>query len=197
LTEKYKPYVNEYKANHLAYNNRKKDSEINDFYATEPKAVEDLLKVESFSKQILEPAVGMGHIANVLENNGYEIKSSDIIDRGYKNTEVKDFFDYKENSLDIVTNPPFKLAQKFLEHAQAISTDGVKIALFLKLTWLEGKARGEMFKKYPPKYIYVFSSRRVCARGGDFEKYKSSAVAYCWYIWEVGYKSDPIVKWID
>lgn len=60
MTEKYKPYINEYKANHLAYNNRKKDSEINDFYATEPKAVEDLLKVESFSKQILEPAVGMG-----------------------------------------------------------------------------------------------------------------------------------------
>lgn len=191
MTENKKP-----RANHLAYNNRKKDSEINDFYATEPRAVEDLMRVESFSNGIWEPAVGKGHIAEVLKDNGYEVFGSDLIDRGYKDAEIKDFFDYDYNDRDIVTNPPFKLAQKFLEHAQEISKDGVKIAFFLKLTWLEGKARGEMFKKYPPKYVYVFSSRRVCAKDGDFDTYKGSAVAYCWYIWEVGYKSEPIIRWI-
>ena len=195
--EKYTPYVNNFKPNHLSTNNRRKDSEINDFYATDPRAAQDLLDVEEFSDTVWECAVGKGHIANVLKDNGYKVIATDLIDRGYPDTEEKNFFDYKENDKDIITNPPFKLAQKFLEHAQEISSNGTRIAFFLKLTWLEGKARGKMFKKYPPKYIYVFSSRRGCARGGDFDKYSSSAVAYCWYIWEVGEHTEPIIRWID
>lgn len=185
------------RANHLVTNNRRTDSEKNDFYATEPRAVQDLLNVEKFDETIWECAVGKGHIADVFKENGYKVISSDLIDRGYPDTEVKSFLDYTENKYDIITNPPYRLAQKFLEHAQEISEDGVRIAFFLKLTWLEGKARGEMFKKYPPKYVYVFSSRRSCAKNGVFEGLESSAVAYCWFIWEVGKKTEPIVRWID
>lgn len=35
-----------------------------------------------------------------------------------------------------------------------------------------------------------------CAKNGEFEKYSSSAVAYAWFIWEKGYKGNPIIKWI-
>ena len=37
-----------------------------DYYATEPRAVELLLEVEKFDKNILEPACGEGHISKVL-----------------------------------------------------------------------------------------------------------------------------------
>jgi hypothetical protein len=70
--------------------------------------------------------------------------------------------------------------------------------MFLKVQFLEGKARREMFEKYPPKKIYISSSRLRCAMNGDFEKYaKSNAVAYAWFIWEKGYKGETTVRWFN
>ena len=57
-----------------------------------------------------------------------------------------------------------------------------------------------MFLKYPPKKIYVSSSRLLCAKNGDFEgmrKGGGSAVAYAWFIWEKGYDGDTIVRWVN
>lgn len=53
---------------------------------------------------------------------------------------------------DILTNPPYKYEKEFIEHAMTIIPDGRKVFMFLKLQFLEGKARGELFKKYPPRY---------------------------------------------
>ena len=72
--------------------------------------------------------------------------------------------------------------------------------MFLKLTFLEGKARyRELFSKHPPKIIYVFSERVLCAKNGEFEKMKAgggSAVAYAWYVWEKGYQGKTTIEWI-
>lgn len=88
-------------------------------------------------------------------------------------------------------------AKEFVEKALEISMDSTKIAMFLKLTFLEGKARKILFKKYPPKTVYVFSSRVKCAKNGDFASIGSSAVAYAWFIWEKGFKGEPIIKWFN
>jgi len=84
-----------------------------------------------------------------------------------------------------------------VEKALDISADGTKVAMFLKLTFLESKSRRELFRKYPPKTVWVSSARLQCAKNGDFETYKQgtgTAVAYCWYIWEKGYVGDTVVK---
>lgn len=102
--------------------------------------------------------------------------------------------------MDIITNPPFKYAQQFIEHAMDINSDGNKVLMFLKVLFLEGKSRKEMFNKYPPKCIYVSSSRVLCAKNADFEGMKNgggSAIAYAWYEFEKGYKGDTIIKWIN
>lgn len=79
-----------------------------------------------------------------------------------------------------------------------IIDDGHKVAMFLKLQFLEGKARRELFRKWPPKTVYVSSSRLHCAMNGDFEKYaKSNAIAYAWFVWVKGYTGDTVVKWIN
>ena len=44
----------------ISGNNRRSDAEANDYYATEPKAVEILLEKEKFNKYIWEPACGGG-----------------------------------------------------------------------------------------------------------------------------------------
>lgn len=72
--------------------------------------------------------------------------------------------------------------------------------MFLKLTFLEGKGRKELFEKYPPKVVYVSRSRILCAKNGDFQRMRDtggSAVAYAWFVWEKGYQGDTIIKWIN
>jgi hypothetical protein len=78
----------------------------------------------------------------------------------------------------------------------SVISEGNKVAMLLKLTFLEGQKRKQMFKINPPKLVGVYSKRISCYRNGDFSIKTSSAIAYCWYIWEKGYKGDTIVKWI-
>ena len=189
-----------------ASNHTDKERENNDYYATEPKALELLLKLETFSPYVWECACGEGHLSDVLKSHGHKVKSSDIIDRGYPETEILDFLKVDKPDIkhdfprDIITNPPYKYAKEFVEHALDISMDSTKIAMFLKVQFLEGKARKELFKKYPPKIIYVASSRLLCAKNGDFETMRKgggSAVAYAWFIWEKGFKGDTVVRWFN
>lgn len=185
-----------------ASNHTEKDREVNDYYATEPKAVELLLEQERFSPWIWEPACGEGHISEVLKGHGYDVFSSDLIDRGYKDAVVRDFLDTIHNyeERDIITNPPYKFAKEFVEHALDISQDGTKVAMFLKVQFLEGKERRKLFEKYPPKVIYVASGRLLCAKNGEFEKMRQgggSAVAYAWFVWEKGFSGAPRIKWIN
>lgn len=135
-----------------------------------------------------------------LESFGYDVKSTDLIDRGYGKGGV-DFFECNEVfNGDILTNPPYKKALEFVLKALDLITEGHKVFMFLKLTFLEGKTRyKQLFFKKPPKLIYVFSQRVQCAKNGDFEKYSQgvgTAVAYAWYVWEKGYNGETSIKWI-
>ena len=69
---------------------------------------------------------------------------------------------------DIITNPPYKYALQFVEKALERVKPGRKVAMFLKLQFLEGKSRKAFFLKHPPKTVYVSSSRLICAMNGDF-----------------------------
>lgn len=181
-----------------ANNHSNNERENNDYYATDPKAVKLLLEKESFSNNILECCVGGGHIAEVLKDNGYNVMAMDIIDRGYPYTIVQDFLEYNEIfNGDIITNPPYKISLPIIKHALDIVSVGHKVAMFLKIQFLEGKSRREFFKENPPKVVYVSSSRLNCYMNGDFTNNPSSAVCYCWYIWEKGYKGEPIIRWIN
>ena len=145
----------------LAGGNPKKKRVDNDFYATNPKAVEMLLEQESFEcNNILEPCVGNGNIAVALKlhNPSAKILGVDIVDRGYPKTFVSDFLtlDIPLKFDTIITNPPFSLAKEFVEKSLTHLTNTGKCAMFLKIQFLEGSKRKEFFKKHPPKYIYMF-----------------------------------------
>lgn len=180
-----------------ASNHTDAERQKDDYYATEPRAVQMLLEKEQFSKCIWEPACGEGHISEVLKNNGYAVISTDKVNRGYG--EVKDFLidNDEEVQLDIITNPPYKYAREFVQKAIEIVKPGHKVAMFLKLTFLEGKERRKMFEKYPPKMIYVASGRLQCAKNGDFDTMSQTAVCYAWFVWEKGYEGRPMVDWIN
>lgn len=183
-----------------ASNHTDKERQNEDFYATDPIAAELLLKLEQFDGDIWECACGENHLANVFKEHGYNVRTSDIVER-IEGTEIIDFLNYNEKwNGNIITNPPYSKAKEFIEKSIEIIPDGKKVAMFLKVQFLEGKARRKLFEKYPPKTIWVSSSRILCAKNADFDGMKrggGSAVAYCWFIWEKGYKGDTIVKWFN
>lgn len=182
-----------------ARNYAQNEREANDYYATEPLAATLLMEVEQFSPRIWECACGEGHLAKEFEKAGYNVYATDIVDRGYGF--VQDFMAAAAPPLpgfDIITNPPYARAQEFVEHALDIVDDGQKVAMFLKIQFLETKARRKLFETRPPKTVYVSSARLRCAMNGDFEKYaKSTAVCYAWYVWVKGYTGDTVIKWIN
>ena len=187
-----------------ASNHSETDRVDNDYYATPPDAVKELLKREKFNTYIWECAVGGGHIADVLKEYGYKVKSSDIIDRGYSDTEIANFLlterDKNDFSRDIITNPPYNRAQEFIQHALELIPSGRRVFMFLKIQFLEGKKRRELFDSGCLKTVYVSSSRILCAKNGDFEnarKIGGSAVSYAWYEFEKGYKGGTTIKWIN
>lgn len=176
-----------------------------DYYATDPRAVELLLEQEEFAPHVWECACGEGHMAKVLEQHGYDVLSTDVVDRGYGIGYV-DFLavtkeDIKEDfPRDIITNPPYKYAKEFVEHALDLSAEGTKIAMFLKLTFLEGQKRRVLFEKYPPQTVYVSSSRLQCAKNGDFEgdnAKNGTAIAYAWFVWRKGFQGPTNIKWFN
>ena len=134
-----------------ASNHSEHERQSEDYYATEPKAVEHLMNLETFDKNVWECACGEGHISEVLKRHGYNVRSTDLVNRGYG--EVGDFLsiDNTEWDGDIITNPPYSYAQEFVEKALQIVPDGRKVAMFLKLQFLEGKQRKKMFLSTPPQ----------------------------------------------
>ena len=134
-----------------ARNYAQNERETNDYYATEPKAIELLCDIETFSPTLWECACGEGHLAKALENRGYKVIASDLIDRGYGEGGVDFLKCDKPFNGDIITNPPYKYAQEFVEHALGVITEGHKVIMFLKVQFLEGKARRKLFEKYPPR----------------------------------------------
>lgn len=135
----------------------------------------------------------------MLEEHGHNVTSTDLIYRGFGDDEPCDFLtDTLENfNGDIITNPPYKYALEFCERALDIIRHGRKVAMFLRLQFLEGKNRKKFFLHNPPKTIYVSSSRLKCAKNGDFSQCNSSAISYAWFVWEKGFKGSPVIKWIN
>ena len=171
-----------------------------DFYATDPIAARLLLQVEHFDKNIWECACGQKHLSNILEQAGHSVRSSDLVNRC--GNEVFDFLspENKEWAGDIITNPPYKYALQFVEKSLQIIPTGHKVAMFLRLLFLEGKARKRLFLANPPHTVYVSSSRILCAKDADFNSMRrsgGSAQAYAWFVWRKGYRGDTVVKWIN
>jgi hypothetical protein len=183
-----------------ASNHSNFEREQNDYYATDPKTIDALFAVENFSYEIWEPACGEGHLSKRMIELGKKVYSTDLFYRGYGKGEI-DFLgeNFKATTMDIITNPPYKYAQEFCERALETILEGRKVAMFLKLTFLEGKKRRKFFEIAPPRAVYVFSERQTCALNGDFSQAKAQearAICYAWFVWEKGFKGNPEIQWI-
>ena len=131
---------------------------------------------------------------------GYKVIATDIVKRA-ANVQVEDFLMFRGHNFcfdgTIITNPPYRYAEQFVTHALTNTAPGNKVCMFLRLNFLEGKRRKELFRIFPPIRVWVSASRIQCAKNADFGKYTSSASAYAWFVWEVGYQGQTTLKWFN
>lgn len=164
--------------------NREKD----DFYATPDWAIDALLDREMFFGEIWEPACGDGAICKRLMKRGYKhIYATDLVDRGYGDDHF-DFMNSNRQTENIITNPPFKIGTKFTLHALNLASD--KVAIFNKLSFLEGKERRDrLYSLNMLECCYVFG-KRVGFNGGG------GMLAFAWFVFSKKYNGKPRLEWI-
>ena len=171
--------------------------EEHDFYPTPPNATESILKLEKLNGSIYECACGDGAISKVLKEfyPNQPVFSSDLIDRGYGNVGI-DFltFDYMGKKFDnIITNPPYRFATEFVKRALSMSNE--KVLMLLKIQFLEGNKRQELFRNSPLKKVYVFSKRLNINKNGIGTK-NSTMICFAWFVWDKNYAGKPEIDWV-
>jgi len=158
--------------------------------------VEHILGVEHVhGLTCLEPACGRGYMSRPLGEYFGEVDSADAFQYGY--APVRDFltFPYAALSHDwVITNPPFRLAEEFVERAMVVARKGV--AVLARTVFLESVGRYEnIFRSSPPTIFAQFSERVPMVRGRVDAK-ASTATGYAWFVWDKNASSDSRLAWI-
>lgn len=167
-----------------------RDGDSYNFYPTPRYVTEALLEVEEFGSVVWEPACGDGAISKVLIEEGYEVVSSDIVDRGYG--KVEDFFQSDRTAESIVTNPDYDYAEEFVRTALAKTT--YKVAMLLPLTNLATHDGYVLHTSSPLKVVYVFTSMVSLYPHGRSGPKPPGFVDYAWFVWEHGYEGEPVIR---
>lgn len=177
----------------------------NDLYPTPPIATFILHKYIDLPKNIVEPCAGRGNISIELIRQGYDVKSFDLHE--YDNQLCAIAAGQDVLSLDrpngytaLVTNPPYHK-----DLPRKIAEKGVKeydvTALFVRLTFLEGKKRKKLFTDNPPSDI-IFLSDRIRFDTGFIEPINKShqlggMIAYMWIVWDKRKRVDATnLRWV-
>ena len=156
----------------------------NDFVKTPTEVTRALLKYERLEGSILEPCCGDGAISQVLRRNGYKVRSSDKFSYGYGGT--KDLFNINRKYDTIITNPPFTQQQLVKKHLLLLTKKKLILLWYVKNLGNEVETKTSKFLKR----VYVFNRRIEWVE-------VSLGWLFAWYVWEIGYKGNIIIKRID
>jgi hypothetical protein len=172
-----------------------------EFYPTPPEATRALLSVESFDGSIWEPACGRGAISRVLEAAGYEVVSTDLIQRDYGAGRIDFLGETLCRAKHIVTNPPYGrgLGDAFVRHALKLTAEtGGSVAMLLNLASLSHPKRHALWTQNPPAVIYALDEL-VCWPEGDAAQARSLTAShrYCWVVWKPGHVGRPSFWWLS
>ena len=144
---------------------------------------------------VLEPACGRGDMAQVLAEYFGEVSASDVHPYGFGG--VQNFLDpyFDEGSFDwVITNPPFKSAEAFLDKALPIANKGV--ALLTRTVFIESIGRFErIFSTQPPTVVAQYVERVPMVKG-RIDRKASTATGYAWLIWEKNSAQLTQLHWI-
>lgn len=132
-----------------------------------------------------EPTANRGHMVKPLSEYFGSVEGSDIFDYGAGFPQSDYLFGPLPDKVDwTIFNPPFRLAEEFIQRALVTSTWGV--AAIVRAAFLEGVGRyGRLYRETPPDYVLQFTERVVMHKGKLSAK-GSTATAYAWLVWVTG-----------
>jgi len=170
-----------------------------DNYSTPPVAVRALLRAETLPKKIWEPACGTGNIVGVLRDAGHHVYATDLHDWGCPDS--RSGVDFLREicaplgTITIVTNPPFKIAQKFVAHALDLCP---RVIVLLRLAFLETQRRGPLFDRGVLARVHVFRNRLpMMHRHNCTGRRASSGIAFAWFVFDHNHRGPPALDWIS
>jgi len=123
-----------------------------------------------------------------------DVRAGDVHDYGF-GFRVEDYlFGPTPEAVDwTITNPPFRLAEQFIERALQSSDAGV--AVLVRSTFTEGINRWfRIFAVKPPSHVLQFSERVLMLKGRlvkdgavcpRLNRRVTSATAYSWLVWKL------------
>jgi hypothetical protein len=170
-----------------------------DLYETPDVAIEALLRVEKLPHHIWEPACGRGRIVNILRAHGHTVWATDLNDHGCPDSENRiDFLMEHQRRFDvecILTNPPFKLAEQFVEHALYHSP---RVIMLLRLAFYESARRSHILERSGLARIHVFRKRLpMMHRDGWEGKKANSGMAFAWFCWDRSHMGPTMIHRIS
>src|SRR5262245_46805306 len=161
-----------------------------DLYETPPVAVEALLRVERLPSYIWEPACGRGAIVNVLRAHGHQVVASDITDYGVPITTHwnRDFLHESTapaGTQCICTNPPYRSAESFVEHALELAP---LVVMLLRLAFYESDRRRTILENCGLARIHCFRKRLPMMHRDQWTGPRAnSGMAFAWFVWDRTY----------
>jgi hypothetical protein len=168
----------------------------------------------------LEPCCNRGYMAKPLREHFAKVWATDIFDYGWAGMDARSDFLLTGSDAPFPIdwaffNPPFTLAQEFIE--KALGFVRVGCAALVRTSFLEGQERyRDLFRDGPPTMIFQFSERIILTKGivrdpeqlywdpdaidkktggkGAWKK-PSTATSYAWLVWVPGMERQPF-DWI-
>ena len=153
-----------------------------------------------FKGGVYDPAMGRGNILNVATRKGFYAYGSDIVRRCGRGVFTQG--DFLEGPMlshqNIITNPPYKLAQQFIERAFDVAEE--KIAVLVQLGFLASqKRKRELFNVKPPTHTLVLSRRPSMPPGNKYDPEKEArggTIDYCWLVWDLTTDERHPMEWL-
>lgn len=139
---------------------------------------------------VREPAANRGFMVKGLAHFFDDVLASDVHDYGV-GFPVEDFlFGPDQGKTDwVITNPPFRLAQQFVDRMLRVSRVGA--AVIVRTSFLEGVGRyRELFAVTPPTLILQYAERVPMVKG-RYDPEASTATTYAWLVWHHGSRGMP------
>jgi hypothetical protein len=172
-----------------------------DFYDTPAVAVRALLRVERLPSMIWEPACGTGNIVRMLRDAGHQVIATDLNDRGCPDSTAGiDFLIPYMNGLPtgvpaIVTNPPFAVAEDFIELALERAP---LVIMLLRLAFYESERRSHILENCGLARIHCFRKRLPMMHRASWEGRKAnSGMAFAWFVWDRAHKGPTTITRIS
>lgn len=172
-----------------------------DDFPTPPWATRALIEHVIGSSEVkgmtcLEPAAGRGYMSRPLAEYFASVDSADAHPYGFG--KVRDFLTHPYEALShdwVITNPPFRLAEEFVERSIKVARVGV--AILARTVFLESVGRYEtIFRKAPPTTFAQFSERVPMIKGRVDAK-ASTATGYAWFVWVKSKQNEhPKLSWV-